>query len=153
MALLDLLGSAAGGSLFGTALNTIGRLIEPWNRKREAQVEIMLLEARTSAAEKGEAWKAFTASQATDDRIDIAGLKLDSLHPWVRNGIAALTACVAVFRTFTRPGLMWGLLAFLAYVWAGSAGEPRAALTTELTFGAFTALGWWFGSRPTRSAK
>jgi hypothetical protein len=34
------------------------------NRASVHQVEIMLLEARTSAAERGEAWKAFAATCA-----------------------------------------------------------------------------------------
>jgi hypothetical protein len=150
--ILELFGSAAGGSILGTGFNFLGRLIEPWNKKREAQVEVMLLEARTSAAEKTEAWKAFTASQGNDDKIDIAGFKLETLHPYVRNAIAAMAGVVSVFRTFTRPGLTWGLLGFLAYVWARTSGEAQVAMTQEITFGAFTAMFWWFGARPVAKA-
>jgi len=148
--ILDFFTGAAGGSILGSGLNVIGRIIEPWNKKREAQVEVMLLEARSSAAEKTEAWKSFTASQGNDDKLDLGGFKLETLHPVIRNGIAALVAVVSVFRTFTRPGLTWGLLAFLGYVWARSSGVVQAELSKEITFGAFTALFWWFGARPTK---
>lgn len=48
-------------------------------------MEILLLDARISAVEKTEAWKAFAASQGSDDGIDIEGFKLAFLvYVWAR---------------------------------------------------------------------
>ena len=54
---------------------------------------------------------------------------------------------VDAFRNFTRPGITWALLLVLVYVYTMSTPAARDQMLGEITFGAFTALFWWFGSR------
>ena len=144
MNIADIIGSAAGGSILGTVFNFAGRLIEPWNKKREAQVEIMLLEARSSAAEKTEAWKAFTASQEGNT----ASLAIPAgVPPW----IASFYLCVDAIKQLTRPLLTWAAIAVIATVYLKATPEARAAMSAEILFGSFTAIFWWFGARYAKS--
>jgi hypothetical protein len=74
----------------------------------------------------------------------VTGLTIPAAaHPIVVN----LFLLVDAFRRATRPGLTWALLAVLVYVFAVSDPAGRTAMLGEITFGAFTALFWWFGSR------
>jgi hypothetical protein len=54
---------------------------------------------------------------------------------------------VDCFRGLTRPALTWLLLAVLVVVYFNSAPESQKSMADQITFGAFTALFWWFGSR------
>jgi len=64
----------------------------------------------------------------------------------VPGGLGFITG-VDAFRNFTRPGLTWALLLVLVYVFTVSPEAARREMLGEITFGAFTALFWWFGSR------
>ena len=99
------------------------------------------MNAKVAAAEKEAAWNAFAKSQegAGEDALTIPA----AAHPVVVN----LFLLVDAFRRATRPGLTWALLAVLVYVFAVSDAAARTAMLGEITFGAFTALFWWFGSR------
>jgi hypothetical protein len=136
----DVLTTAAGGGVVGSILHLGTSIFEVWKRKKDAEVEIMLLNAKVQAAEKEAAWNAFTASQK-----DHAG------HLMIPTGTSPMMSNVYVavdaFRNFTRPGLTWALLAVLVYVFVVSPDAARDQMLQEITFGAFTALFWWFGSR------
>jgi hypothetical protein len=141
MNVLDLIANAAGGGIVGSLLHLGTGFFETWRKKKDAEVEILLMNAKVAAAEKEAAWNAFAKSQegAGEDALTIPA----AAHPVVVN----LFLLVDAFRRATRPGLTWALLAVLVYVFAVSDAAARTAMLGEITFGAFTALFWWFGSR------
>lgn len=131
--------NAAGGGIFGSLLHLGTSVFETWKKKKDAEVEIMLLNAKVAAAEKEAAWNAFAKSQEGAGAIQIPS----SASPLVAN----IYLSVDAFRNFTRPGLTWALLLVLVYVFTVSPETARQEMLGEITFGAFTALFWWFGSR------
>lgn len=141
MNVLDIIANAAGGGIVGSLLHLGTGFFETWRKKKDAEVEILLMNAKVAAAEKEAAWNAFAKSQegAGEDALTIPA----AAHPIVVN----LFLLVDAFRRATRPGLTWALLAVLVYVFAVSDPAGRTAMLGEITFGAFTALFWWFGSR------
>lgn len=139
MSITDILFNAAGGGIFGSLLHLGTSIFETWKRKKDAEVEIMLLNAKVAAAEKEAAWNAFAKSQEGAGAIQIPS----SASPLVANIYLGVDA----FRNFTRPGLTWALLLVLVYVFTVSPEAARQEMLGEITFGAFTALFWWFGSR------
>lgn len=139
MNILDLFTNAASGGLVGGLLHLGTSVFETWRKKKDAEVEIMLLNAKVHAAEKEAAWNAFSKSQENTGPIQLPA----TAHPIVANVYLAVDA----FRNFTRPGLTWALLVVLVYVFTVSTPTGREAMLGEITFGAFTALFWWFGSR------
>ena len=136
----DVLFNAAGGGVFGSLLHLGTSIFETWKRKKDAEVEIMVMNAKVAAAEKEAAWNAFTES-----------LKQQSqplpIPPSASPLVANVYLLVDAFRNFTRPGLTWALLLVLIYVFAVSPEASRQQMLGEITFGAFTALFWWYGSR------
>jgi hypothetical protein len=140
MTFWDVLTTAAGGGVVGSVLHLGTSIFEVWKRKKDAEVEIMLLNAKMQAAEKQSAWNSFTASQNQQNKpMPIPA----NASPLVSNVYLLIDA----FRNFTRPGLTWALLLVLIYVFAVSPEAARQEMLGEITFGAFTALFWWFGSR------
>jgi hypothetical protein len=140
MTFWDVLTTAAGGGVVGSVLHLGTSIFEVWKRKKDAEVEIMLLNAKMQAAEKQSAWNSFTASQSQQNKpMPIPA----NASPLVSNVYLLIDA----FRNFTRPGLTWALLLVLIYVFAVSPEAARQEMLGEITFGAFTALFWWFGSR------
>ena len=140
MGFWDMVTTAAGGGVLGSVLHLATSVFDVWKRKKDAEVEIMLLNAKVHAAEKEAAWNAFTASQHQGaGAINIPA----GASPMVSNVYLVVDA----FRNFTRPGLTWALLMVLVYVFAVSPEAARQQMLNEITFGAFTALFWWFGSR------
>jgi len=137
--IVDLLFNAAGGGVFGSILHLGTGIFETWRKKKDAEVEIMLMKAKTESAEKAAAWDAFARSQGSQAPFVVP----TGVLPWV----ASLFTIVEAFRTFTRPGLTWALLCVLVYVFSVSPEQARQAMLGEITFGAFTALFWWYGSR------
>lgn len=131
--------NAAGGGIFGSLLHLGTSVFETWKKKKDAEVEIMLLNAKVAAAEKEAAWNAFAKSQEGAGAIQIPA----NASPLVANIYLGVDA----FRNFTRPGLTWALLLVLVYVFTVSPETARQEMLGEITFGAFTALFWWFGSR------
>ena len=132
--------TAGGGGIFGSILHLGTSVFETWRKKKDAEVEILLLNAKMAAAEKEKAWDAFTASQqgANSGAVDVS-----KLPPWV----AGMYACVQALRDFTRPGMTWALLGVLMVVFFNATPVAQEEIARELTFGAFTAIFWWFGSR------
>lgn len=143
MTLVDILFNAAGGGIFGSLLHLGTSVFEVWKRKKDAEVEIMLLNAKMQAAEKEAAWNAFSKSQESTSPLQIPSCA----SPLITD----LYLAVDAFRNFTRPGLTWALLGVLVYVFSVSPEPARQAMLGEITFGAFTALFWWFGSRYSKS--
>ena len=140
MTVWDVMFNAAGGGVFGSLLHLGTSIFETWKRKKDAEVEIMVMNARVAAAEKAAAWNAFTESQKQQGQpIPIPA----NASPLVAN----VYLLVDAFRNFTRPGLTWALLLVLVYVFAVSPEAARQEMLGEITFGAFTALFWWYGSR------
>jgi hypothetical protein len=140
MGLWDMVTTAAGGGVLGSVLHLATSVFDVWKRKKDAEVEIMLLNAKVQAAEKEAAWNAFTASQQHGaGAVNIPA----GASPMVSN----MYLVVDAFRNFTRPGLTWALLMVLVYVFSVSPEAARQQMLNEITFGAFTALFWWFGSR------
>jgi hypothetical protein len=140
MTFWDVLTTAAGGGVVGSVLHLGTSIFEVWKRKKDAEVEIMLLNAKMQAAEKEAAWNAFIASQKNNSGPMAIP---EGASPMMTNVYLAVDA----FRNFTRPGLTWALLAVLVYVFVVSPEAARDQMLQEITFGAFTALFWWFGSR------
>ena len=140
MSVWDVMFNAAGGGVFGSLLHLGTSIFETWKRKKDAEVEIMVMNAKVAAAEKAAAWNAFTESQKQQGQpISIPA----NASPLVAN----VYLLVDAFRNFTRPGLTWALLLVLVYVFAVSPEAARQEMLGEITFGAFTALFWWYGSR------
>ncbi len=142
MSITDILFNAAGGGIFGSLLHLGTSVFETWRKKKDAEVEIMLLNAKVQAAEREAAWNAFAKSQENAGALQIPA----SASPLVANVYLGVDA----FRNFTRPGLTWALLLVLVYVFSVSPEAARQQMLGEITFGAFTALFWWFGSRYSR---
>lgn len=145
MSLVDVLFNAAGGGVVGSVLHLGTSIFETWRKKKDAEVEIMLMEAKVKAAEREAAWNAFAKSQENDRVIEIPS----TASPLMANIYLGVDA----FRNFTRPGLTWTLLGVLVYVFSVSSQPAREQMLGEFTFGAFTALFWWFGSRYSKTTK
>lgn len=141
MSLIDILFNAAGGGVVGSLLHLGTGFFETWQKKKNAEVEILLMNAKVAAAEKQSAWDAFTASQKTNDAIPIPA----GAARWV----ASLLGIVEALRAFTRPGLTWALLGVLSLAYFKAPEEVQAGMVYELQFAAFTAIFWWLGSRYT----
>lgn len=140
--MIDLLFNAAGGGLVGGLLHLGTSFFEVWRKKKDAEVEIMLMDAKVAAAEKEAAWNAFAKSQEPSGGMDIP----PAASPFMVNVYLGVDA----LRNFTRPGLTWALLLVLVYVFSVSPEVARVRMLDEIVFGSFTALFWWFGSRYSR---
>ena len=137
--IIDILFNAAGGGVVGSVLHLGTSFFETWQKKKNAEVEILLMNAKVAAAEKQSAWDAFTASQKTNEAIPIPA----GAASWV----ASLLGIVEALRAFTRPGLTWALLGVLSLAYFNAPEEVQAGMISELQFAAFTAIFWWLGSR------
>lgn len=142
MSVIDILFNAAGGGVVGSLLHLGTSVFEVFKKKKEAEIDIMVMQAKVAAAEKQAAWDAFTASQNKDDRVKAP----TGAAPWV----ATLIGCVEALRAFTRPGLTWGLLGVLSLAYFTAPIDMRRDMANELQFAAFTAIFWWLGSRYNR---
>jgi hypothetical protein len=145
MSLTDIIFNAASGGVFGSILHLATSFFDTWKKRKEAEVEIMMIEARSKAAEKVAEWDAFAKSQQSQPAFTVPA----GVSPWA----ATLFTCVEAFKTATRPGLTWALLLVLLIVFFQSSTTVRDTMAGEITFGSFTALFWWFGSRYTQKAK
>jgi len=142
MNLVNLLFNAASGGIVGGLLNLGTRWFEVYAKRKEAEVEIMKMEAMAKIKVEEMSWAAFGKSQEGVNE-DVVISEKASL--WVVN-LGELVDC---FRAITRPALTWLLLGVLLVVYWKSGPTARVAMSEQITFGAFTALFWWFGSRYT----
>ena len=139
--IVDLLFNAAGGGIVGSLLHLGSGIFETWRKKKDAEVEIMLLQAKVNAAEKEAAWNAFSKSQEGAN----GGLRElpAQTHPIMVNIFVGVDA----LRGATRPLLTWAMLGVLCLIYAQASQTVRDQLASEMVFGSFTAIFWWFGSR------
>ena len=143
MSLIDLLFNAASGGVVGGLLNLGTRWFEIYAERKKAEIEILKMEAMARIKVEELSWAAFGKSQ---EGVNEDVVVSDKASMWVVN-IGELVDC---FRGLTRPALTWLLMGFLLVVYLKAAPEQQAQLTGEITFGSFTALFWWFGSRYTK---
>lgn len=143
MSITDILFNAAGGGVVGSILHLGTSFFETWQKKKQAEIDIMVMQAKVAAAEKEAAWNAFAASQANDKDVSVPA----GVHPIVGN-IAAL---VSSFRAFTRPGLTWVGVALITGMYFSAAPAVQQEMQGEVQFGCWTMLFWWFGSRYSKS--
>ena len=138
MSLIDVLFNAAGGGILGSLLHCVTDWVDTKNK-------IALLNAQVNAAEKTEAWKAFAESQKDNGLQAIpAGTPI-----WV----ASAYVLVEAFKNVMRPLLALLSIIIIAYVYASLPPDGRTAMMSEVTFGCFTCIFWWFGARYSRSTK
>jgi len=130
--LVDMLFNAAGGGIFGSALHCVTDYFDTKNK-------ISLMNAQINAAEKTEAWKAFSASQGGNEAINIPS----GTHPWVANFYIAVDG----LKQLTRPLLTWASIIVIVTVYLKATPTDRATMSNEILFGSFTAIFWWFGAR------
>jgi hypothetical protein len=117
-----------------------------YKKKKEAEVEIQLMNAKVACAEKEAAWNAFAKSQEGANSSGIPTLPAIT-WPWVGNVYVAVDA----FRSFTRPGLTWAGVILLAVVFFNVSPAKQESMVEEIQFATWTAVFWWLGSRYTKS--
>lgn len=139
MNLLSFATSALGGSLFGGVLHIATSAFDVWRKGKEVDQNIRLMTAQTESAEKLEAWKAFSASQANQGAIDIP----EKAHPIMVNVYLAVDALTRL----TRPLLTWVGLFYIAAIYYTGDAALRASMAPEINFSAWTMASWWFGVR------
>lgn len=145
MALTDILFNAAGGGVVGSLLHLGTSFFETWQKKKQAEIDIMVLNAKVAAAEKEAAWNAFSKSQEGGNTAGIPKLPSNT-SPWVAN----IYILVDAFRAFTRPGLTWFGVALLTTVYFSVSPIKQEAMVDEIQFAVWTAVFWWLGSRYSR---
>lgn len=136
MSLVDVLFNAAGGGILGSALHCVTDWIDTKNK-------IALMQAQVNAAEKTEAWKAFSASQSGGESLSIPA----NAPSW----IVAVYLGIDGVKQLTRPLLTWVSFAVILTVYLTATPENQTAMSSEIIFGAFTAIFWWFGARYSKS--
>lgn len=146
MSIVDLLFNAAGGGVVGGLLNLGTRWFEVYAKRKEAEVEIMRMEAMAKIKVDEMSWAAFVKSQ---ENVNEDVVISDKASPWVIN-LGELVDC---FRSATRPALTWLLLGVLVLVYFNAAPEQQKFMAEQITFAAFTALFWWYGSRYSKPTK
>lgn len=147
------LSSALGGSILGGVLSVVGRVVDVFAKKKEADIEIARAKALSELKIKEAELDAFKESLSSQDE-DYKPEPLPANAPiwavWLRAIADTLRVLVDSFRVFTRPGLTWALvLALVAFVFTDKLGPVALeALIADFVFTASTAIMWWFGSRP-----
>ena len=138
MSLLDVILNAAGGGVLGSALHCVTDYFDTKNK-------VTLLKAQMDAAANTSAWNAFQESQKD------SGLKeLPAATPvWVVSAYVLVEA----FKNVMRPLLALLAILIIAGVYATLPPDGRNAMMSEVTFGCFTAVFWYFGARYSRSSK
>ena len=143
MNFLEIIGNAASGGVFGGLLHLGSRWFDVYAKRKEAEVEIMRMEAMSKIKVEEMSWAAFGKSQ---EGVNEDVVVSDKASTWVVNA-GELVDC---FRGFTRPALTWLLLILVLVVYLKSEPTEQARMVDQITTGAFTALFWWFGSRYTK---
>lgn len=132
---LDLLFNAASGGIVGSVLHLATDYMDRKNK-------IALMEAQSKLVEQSEAWKAFSAAQQSTAPFAVPA----NTPPWA----SAIYTCVAALKDVTRPLLTWAAVVLIYCAWHRATGPAQEELAREITFGGFTAIFFWFGSRYTR---
>jgi len=142
----DVLFNAAGGGVIGSLLHLGSSWFETWRKKKDAEVEIMLLQAKVAAAEKQAAGSASTESQK-------AGQGLTSIPEGVAGWMKTAYVGVDALRAITRPALTWIGVFLLASVYFHATPDQQATMQDEVQFGCWTMIFWFFGARYNRPTK
>ena len=146
MSLWDVLFNAAGGGVVGSLLHIGSAWFETFRKKKEAEVEIMLLNAKLAAADKEAAWKAFTESQKLGEGLRVIP---EGVSGWMKNIYVGVDA----LRALTRPLLTWIGVILLATVYFAATPDQQATMQDEVQFGCWTMIFWFFGARYNRPTK
>lgn len=146
MSLLDILFNAAGGGVVGSLLHLGSSWFETYRKKKEAEVQIMLLNAQMAAAEKEAAWKAFAESQK-------AGQGLTALPEGTSTWMTNVYVGVDALRAFTRPALTWIGVLLVAGIYFNAPVDQQATMQDEIQFGCWTMIFWFFGARYSKPSK
>jgi hypothetical protein len=133
MSLVELASNLASGGLVGGLLGIGNRFLDMKARREERGHEVEMTRLASAARATVEEWTSFRASQEAG-----RGEAEAPTYKWA-----------AAIRTLTRPLLTWALVGVSAYVYASAPAEVRAQIGQDLLMLTGTALGWWFGSRPT----
>ena len=136
MDITEMLFNAASGGVLGSALHCVTDFFDTRNK-------VTLLKANMDAAERTGAWNAFTESQKADSLTAIPA----NASPWIVNCYLAVDAV----KQLTRPLLTWASIAIIAGVYFNANEDQQAAMQSEILFGSFTAIFWWFGARYSKS--
>jgi len=147
------LSSALGGSILGGLLSVVGRVVDVFAKKKEADIEIARAKALSELKIKEvelDAFKQSLASSEDDYKPEALPANAPVWAVWLRAIAETLRVLVDSFRVFTRPGLTWALvLALVVFVFTDKLGPVALeALISDFVFTASTAVMWWFGSRP-----
>jgi len=138
MNIAEMLFNAASGGVLGSALHCVTDYFDTKNT-------VTLLKANIDAAEKTGAWNAFAASQKTDAPIVIP----PSASPWVTDFYLAVEA----IKQLTRPLLAWLAIVIIGGAYFSGTEAQQVAMQSEVLFGSFTAIFWYFGARYSRTSK
>jgi hypothetical protein len=138
MNIAEMLFNAASGGVLGSALHCVTAHFDTKNK-------IALLMANIDAAEKTGAWNAFTESQKSDGPIAIPA----NASPWVTD----FYLIVDGIKQLTRPLLAWIAMAIIGGAYFSGTEAQQAAMQSEILFGSFTAVFWYFGARYARTSK
>jgi hypothetical protein len=138
MNIAEMLFNAASGGVLGSALHCVTDYFDTKNK-------VTLLKANIDAAEKTGAWNAFAASQKTDAPIVIP----PSASPWVTDFYLAVEA----IKQLTRPLLAWLAIVIIGGAYFSGTESQQVAMQSEVLFGSFTAIFWYFGARYSRTSK
>ena len=142
--LVDILFNAAGGGVVGSLLHLGTSWFDVWRKKKDAEVEIMLLQAKIEAADKEAAWGAFTASQNASGAVFAVPA---TVSPWVAN----IFTLVEALNRVTRSALCWIGVMILTGVYFSATPEQQQVMQPEVQFGVWTMIFWFFGARYTKS--
>jgi hypothetical protein len=138
MNIAEMLFNAASGGVLGSALHCVTDYFDTKNK-------VTLLKANIDAAEKTGAWNAFAASQKIDAPISIPA----SASPWVTDFYLAVEA----IKQLTRPLLAWLAIVIIGGAYFSGTEAQQVAMQSEVLFGSFTAIFWYFGARYSRTSK
>ena len=132
MGITDILFNAAGGGILGSLLHCVTSFVETKNN-------IAMMKAQTEMASNQAAWQAFAESQKGNESLQIPA----NTPSWV----SALYLCVDSVKQLTRPLLTWAAIVVIVLVYLKATPDARSAMASEILFGSFTAIFWWFGAR------
>jgi len=138
MNIAEMLFNAASGGVLGSVLHCVTAHFDTKNK-------ILLLKANIDAAEKTGAWNAFTESQKSDGPIAIPA----NASPWVTD----FYLIVDGIKQLTRPLLAWIAMVIIGGAYFSGTEAQQAAMQSEILFGSFTAVFWYFGARYARTSK
>jgi len=130
--------NAASGGVLGSALHCVTDFFDTRNK-------VTLLKANMDAAERTGAWNAFTESQKADGAIAIPA----NASSWVTD----FYLIVDGIKQLTRPLLSWAAVVIIGGAYFSGTEDQQVAMQSEILFGSFTAIFWYYGARYSRVSK